>query len=613
MCGIVGLVQRNGAAADTATLELMAAAVAHRGPDDSGTWTDGPFGLGHRRLSIIDLKSGQQPMATADRRLWISYNGEIYNFRELAAELSGHGHRLRTTSDTEVVLYAYRQWGVDCVHHFRGMFAFAIADLDRRRLFLARDHLGIKPLFWVDRPHVFAFASELQALRCLPELGLQVDLEAVDQYLQLQYIPAPNTIYRQVHKLAPGHRMVVDLENGAQPPERYWKLEFRPHHGRSEEEWIEVLDGCLQTSVRAHLVADVPFGAFLSGGVDSSAVVAKMARSLPEPVKTFTIGFEEEEFSELGYARQVARRWGTEHHEEVLRPDAISILPTLVRHYGEPFGDSSAIPTYYVSRLAAASVPMVLSGDGGDELFAGYHSYRTYMRWLSFDGTPRWRRLAYPLAHLLRPQRYLRRRPDLVAWMSFIEVIPSVVRRRLWRREYRYLCDRPVPGFEEEYARARHYPTIQTLQSMDLNTYLPFAILSKVDVASMISSLEVRTPLVDKEVAELAATIPPELNFARAEGGEFEGKLLLKKALLRDYPEDFLRRPKMGFGVPLRRWFADQGSLHQVVNDRLLASSSPLACLFEHKVMAELIANNAYYPLWLLLFLDEWLRQAQGG
>ncbi len=610
MCGIAGIVMKDGAPVSRPVLAAMTDALAHRGPDDRGVWVDGHLGLGHRRLAIIDPVGAVQPMCDSSRRVWIAYNGEVYNFRDLRQELEGRGHEFRTRSDTEVVLAAWQEWGASCVERLRGMFALAIVDLDRHTLLLARDHFGIKPLYYLNSPRLFAFASELEALRRLPEVAFDVDLGAIDEYLRLQYIPAPRTAYRQVAKLRPGHRLAVGLDGVPATAERYWQLRFAPEHGRSEDEWLELLDSTLAESVHAHMVADVPFGAFLSGGVDSSAVVAYMARVLQQPVRTFTIGFTAEEHSELRFAEVVAERWHTEHHVEVLSPDACAILPTLVRHYGEPFGDASAIPTYYVSRLARTAVPMVLSGDGGDELFAGYASYREWYSWLTSADAPAWKRWLYPLAQRLRPGRYLPRDPsNLAAWLSFVSWTPRPTRRQLWRPEHRHLADQESPFFAEEFARCAGLHPVQRAQYLDLMTYLPFAILAKVDGASMVSSLEVRTPLVDLRVAELAATIPVELNFRRGADGRYEGKLLLKKLLRRYYPEDFLRRPKTGFGVPLATWLGDATTLRTTVHDRLLSPTSPLAELFEPAAIRALVRNAAHAPVWLLLVLDEWLRQ----
>jgi len=609
MCGIVGLLRFDGAPADRAVLDDMAAALAHRGPDGHGVWSHGPFGLGHRRLAIIDPEGGHQPMGDQEGRTWLSYNGEIYNFRELRGALEARGHRFRTSCDTEVLLAAYREWGPGCVERLRGMFAFAVADLDAGTLFLARDHFGIKPLYFVDTPRVLAFASELQAFRKLPELEREIDLESVDLYLRLQYIPAPRTIYRRVRKLGPAERLTVTIGGGAGPTDRYWRPAMHPDPGPCEDEWLERLDAAITESVRSHLVADVDFGAFLSGGIDSTLIVTAMARQLARPVRTFTIGFQEPGHDESVHAQKVARRWDTDHHVEVLRPDAIGILPDLVRHYGEPFGDSSAIPTYYVSRLAARSVPMVLSGDGGDELFAGYDTYRGFARWLSFEGAPGWKRLMYPIAHRLLPRRYPRRIADARTWLAFTEIVAHHARRRLWRPELRPATVMVPERLAREARSTSPAAPVTFAQTLDLTNYLPFVILTKVDVASMMSGLEVRTPLVDRRVFDLAAAIPPELNFGRGPDGISDGKRLLKKLLERDFPADLVHRRKTGFGAPIGPWFGPSGSLRSAVHDRLLAPASPLHELFRPTAVRSLLHADAAWPLWLLLFLDEWLRQ----
>ena len=319
----------------------------------------------HARLSIIDLETGKQPICNEDGTVWITYNGEIYNYRELRLQLEGKGHQFHTKSDTEVIVHSYEEWGDQCVERFRGMFAFGIADLKQQRVFLARDQLGIKPLYYLRTASCFAFASEIQALRCIPHLDLSIDIQGLDQYLWLQYIPAPKTIFKEISKLPPAHYLTVTFDGDCSRAEEYWRIRFSPVRRRSEGEWLEMIEEVVRDSVKTHLVSDVPFGAFLSGGVDSSAVVAYMSRTMTEPVKTFSIGFEEDEFSEIDYAEVVAKKWGTEHHVEIVKPDALEVLPRLVKHYGEPFGDSSALPTYYVCQMARKHVPMVLSpGDG---------------------------------------------------------------------------------------------------------------------------------------------------------------------------------------------------------------------------------------------------------
>jgi asparagine synthase (glutamine-hydrolysing) len=613
MCGIVGLLNTDGAPASPAILQRMTAALAHRGPDGEGLEIGGPAGLGHRRLAIIDLEGGKQPLANEDGRVWITYNGELYNYRELRPVLEAHGHRFRTNSDTEVILHAYEEWGDACVERFRGMFAFAIHDGRKRRLFLARDHLGIKPLYWLQAANCFAFASELQALRHVPGVPFEIDLPAVAQYLRLQYIAAPRTIFRNVWKLPPACRMSVAFDGRISGPEEYWRLEFRPNRRRAKAEWLEALDEVLRDSVRAHLVADVPFGAFLSGGVDSSAVVAYMAEILDRPVRTFTIGFEEEEYSELSYAEQAARQCGTEHHVEIVRPDALAILPDLVRCYGEPFGDSSAVPTYYVSKMARAWVPMILSGDGGDETFAGYGTHREWMNLLAGRAPrPLWKRLARPVAERLLPSRYPPVRPSLDYWLPLVTYLHPAEQADLWRPEYRNDWAARTEAFDEAFAQARRFDPCSIVQYLDIKTYLPFDILTKVDVASMMHGLEVRTPLVDVRVMEFAATIPSELCMARGNDGQWRGKRLLRDLLRRRFPADFLDRPKMGFGVPIARWFRSGGAYHRALEERLLGPASTRREWFEPAAICRLIDENRAGPLWLLLFLEEWLRQNAG-
>lgn len=608
MCGICGILSTNGSAIEEPMLRSMTAAITHRGPDGEGIHLQGKVGLGHRRLAIIDPVGGAQPMSNEDGSVWITYNGEIYNFLEIRNELRACGHKFRTQSDTEMVIHAYEKWGKHCVEKFRGMFAFAIADFRRQELFLARDPLGIKPLYYLIANGVFAFASEIQALRAIPGIEWRVDLQAVDEYLYLQYIPAPRTVFQGLYKLRPAHFMVVPFAAPAATPERYWRLNFKPVP-RHEEDLLAELDLVLRQSVEAHLVSDVPFGAFLSGGIDSTAIVGYMAQILRKPVKTFSIGFAEKELNELPYARQVAERWGTEHHEEIVRPDGLAILPELVRHYGEPFGDASAIPTYYVSRLARQHVPMVLSGDGGDEAFGGYNTYRHWLQWLSKTGMPWWKKPLYPLFSTVFPNRWPSRKPLLKNWLRIMQYISPDWRRRLWRGEFQCVCGQPLPTLEEAFHEAAGYDALQTVQYVDLMSYLPYAILTKVDVASMLNSLEVRTPIVDIRVMEFAATIPSSDKMASTGTGPLEGKLIFKKLLRKYFPESFLQRPKQGFGIPMHHWFGSGGKIFDSVRERLLNPSSPLHEWFEPKVLAALITNDRVAAVWLLLFLDEWLCQ----
>ncbi len=557
-------------------------------------------------------------MSNEDDQVWITYNGEIYNYRELQQRLERLGYRFRTRSDTEVILHAYEEWGERCVERFRGMFAFGIADFRKRRLFLARDHLGIKPLYYARTRTGFAFASELNALKTVEFLDFTLNMRAMDQYLWLQYIPAPDTIWLEVSKLPPAHCMSVTFAGAVAKPEAYWRLAFRPDNRLSKDEWAEGLDAVLRESVRAHMVSDVPFGAFLSGGVDSSAIVAYMAQLTDRPVRTFTIGFEDEEFSEAQFARVAARRWGTEHYEEIITPDALELLPRLVRHYGEPFGDSSAIPTFCVSQAARQFVPMVLSGDGGDEAFAGYDRYTQWMEeWSQREKLVRtrlgWKRHLLPLASRLLPRRYeAPGRLPAREWIQYLECLSRDVRMRLWRPEWRTAIYWPPETFERVLRVARRYGPSHMAQYIDIQVYLPFDILTKVDVASMMHGLEVRTPMADHKVMEFAATIPAHFNIGRDERGEWQGKRLLKEIIARWYPPDYLRRPKKGFSLPLKKWMGRKGAWREIVEARLTGMDSELHAYFDSAAIRRLLSQNFGGALWLLLVLEEWLRQNRG-
>ncbi len=610
MCGIAGIINLNNQPVDPETLAAMTEAVRHRGPDGQGQHIDGGFGLGHRRLSIIDLTGGAQPMSNEDGQVWVIYNGEIYNYSELQKELASAGHRFKSCCDTEVIVHAYEEWGLRCVERFRGMFAFAVLDARRKELFLARDRLGIKPLVYSREPGRIAFASELQALERLPDLDLCVNLDALDQYLQLGYIPAPTTIYQNVYKLPPGHTMTVTGSGKVLGPERYWDVQFDPDEKPTEQEWLDQLDETIREAVRLRLRADVPFGAFLSGGVDSSLVVAYMAKLLQEPVRTFSIGFGELDHSELPYARQAADSWGTNHHEQVLRPNALEILPDLVRHYGEPFGDSSAVPTYYVSQLARRHVKMVLSGDGGDENFGGYFQY------LVAAGYQRERRtmkasIRHAMGKAARAVGILPRLGPLDLWTKTVALTSPQDRRTLFRRGG-VSVNRVPRSLRTSIKRNGRLNLISWFQYFDLKNYLPYDILTKVDIASMYHGLEVRVPLLDHKVVELAARIPARFKVRRTGDSQFEGKIIFKKLAERYYDKHFFNRKKMGFAIPLQHWFRDCPSGQ--LSERLLDPASRLTDLFERTALETVVNQRQEHSLystrlWLLLFLAEWFRQ----
>jgi asparagine synthase (glutamine-hydrolysing) len=619
MCGIAGIMRWNGMVPEQSEIERMTAAVAHRGPDGVGILRRDNLALGHRRLAIIDPELGQQPMSNEDETLWITYNGEMYNYLELKEELRQKGHQFVTNSDTEVAIHAYQEWGVDCLKKFRGMFAFALADFRTRKLFLARDHFGIKPLYYRIGKDYVAFASELAALREVDDAVPTGSLWALELYLRYLYIPTPHTIYHDVYKLPPSSYLLADFDGPLGEPVKYWDINFRAENGTSVQRWEEQAEAVISDSVKAHLVADVPFGVFLSGGIDSSLVALKMSQILERPVKAFSIGFKEEQYSELAFARQVAERCGIELHTEVVEDNSLDFLPELIAHYGEPFGDSSAIPTWHVSRLAREHVPMVLSGDGGDEGFAGYGSYAY---WLGRDPVRRtWSDLPRsPRASFYWARQGLRNRltrgswHDLAEWESTFCFVTEQGRRALWRPEYQSFIGRGCEIFEEADRNARRNDRVAYAQYLDFQTYLPCDILTKVDVASMYHGLEVRTPLIDVRVLELAARLPLDQRLGRNGSSELVPKYLLKKILGRTFPAEFIHRKKQGFAIPRDVWFRPGQPARKLLEAVLLDRASRLREFFNpQEIQLQLDIHNEdrdnSNALWALLVLGLWLAQ----
>jgi len=586
MCGIAGYLIFDGTPARADLLHLMAKRIVHRGPDGCGTLVRGAAGLAHRRLSIIDAEGGAQPMSNEDGSVWIVFNGEIYNHAELREELSGH--RFATRCDTEVIVHAYEEWGAECVARFRGMFAFAILDLRSRSLFLARDRIGIKPLVYFNDGRRFAFASELSALYALDDPPREILPEAVGMFFRHACIPAPHTILRNVFKLPPAHTLRIPFDGAETTIRRYWKPEFKPEEHVREEEWIERVSVALTDSVRAHLMSDVAFGAFLSGGVDSSTVVALMAREMSAPVKTFSIGFENPDFSELPFARQVAERFGTDHHEEIVRPDALAVLPEIVRHHGEPFGDSSAIPTHYVAKLAAGHVKMALSGDGGDEVFAGYPWYANVVQAFGGPSGLLRQRLGFAIGSKADP---------ILTWLNAQSVFDAASIPRLLHSDFL-----PPP-----LASPRLPDDLCSLmQACDMEGYLPGDILAKVDIAAMTFGLEARVPLLDPPLIKLCGSIPSRYKLRRTPDG-FDQKSILKRVVEPLLGSDFLNRKKQGFSVPLRDWFAP-GSRSGIA-DRIRASRIGDFCRMTEVENLLSTPDDVSTKLWLLLVFSEWLEQ----
>ena len=574
MCGICGVFHYGEGHADPGLVERQQRVLTHRGPDDWDVWGEGPVALGHRRLSIVDLSSGgHQPMPNEDGSLRVTYNGELYGWPELKAVLAARGHAFRGASDTEALLHLYEEHGDGLLQHLRGMFAFALYDRNRRRLLVARDRLGIKPLYYHDDGRRLAFASELKALMLDPGIPREVDEHAVADFLTFQYVPSPGTIWKGVRKLPPGHRLACDA-SGVRV-ERYWSLPVEPEPGHSGEYYRERLRALLAEAVRLRLVADVPLGAFLSGGVDSSVVVALMAQAVPEPIKTFSIGFDEREFSELEDARRVAVHLKTDHRELIVRPRALEILPRLVWQMDEPFADASMIPMHYLSEMARREVKVALSGDGGDESFAGYATYDWAQRHAGLDRIPRaLRRIAGVPSWLFGPGTSIGRRLrrfSLDAAERHLDAMSFFSEPELERIAGPALHDtlrrhEPYAGPRLHHARAAGpMGPVPALLYLDAMTYMTDDVLTKVDRTSMMHSLEVRVPLLDHKVLEFVSRIPFEYKLR----GRI-GKWILKECVRDLLPPETLKRRKQGFGVPLERWF--NGSFGQVARDVLLDS-----------------------------------------
>ena len=621
MCGFAGYLSFQ-LPARRSTVEKMLKEMVHRGPDDYGIHEDAlafpHIVLGHRRLSILDLsQAGHQPMANEDGTLWIVFNGEIYNYLELRKDLVARGHKFHSETDTETILHLYEEHGTECVSYLRGMFAFAIWDSKNRDLFLARDRVGKKPIYYAQVPGGFFFASEIHALFPVDKIGRTLDLVALDLYFAYSYIPSPYSIFQEIRKLPPACTLVV--QSGGFFVRQYWSLDFSPKLEISFSEAKEQLLSHLEESTRIRLRSDVPLGCFLSGGVDSSSIVAMMARCSTSRIKTFSIGFPEKEYDETSYARTISSLYDTEHHECIVEPLSIEVLPELVRHYGEPFADSSALPSWYLSELTARHVTVVLNGDGGDEAFAGYNKYYDGLRLetLSRVLPQSLARSANRLIRLLPGKkadkiRFMLHLLSLNPAERFAELrteIKSSVRRSLYSSEVQEERENAVKNYLASlYARAKGEGALDRMLYTDTFSYLPEELLVKMDRATMAHSLEARSPLLDHRLLEFAARLPSKYKIS----GKAK-KHILVEAVSPLFPEGFLNRPKMGFCVPLHAWF--RGKLNGYVQDRILhgkmASSGLFQLSFLHRVLADRVPSlaNSSGLIWRLLILAEWFEQ----
>ncbi len=631
MCGIVGLFDSTGLRpVDPGLLRRMNDTQAHRGPDDFGLHLAPGIGLGHRRLSIIDLAGGHQPLFNEDGTVAVVYNGEIYNFAELAAELVAAGHTFRTRCDTEVIVHAWEEWGEACVERFRGMFAFGLWDARMETLFLARDRLGIKPLFYATLgTGLVLFGSELKSILAYPDVPRRIDPQAVEEYFAYGYIPDPRTIYRDVLKLAPGHTLCLRRGEAPARPRQYWDVAFAGRSDLSEAEASEQFRAHLREAVQIRLIAEVPLGAFLSGGVDSSAVVAMMAGLSESAVNTCSISFGEAAYDESRYARMIADRYRTNHHVRQVDPSAFDLVDRLVGFYDEPFADSSAIPTYRVCALGRERVTVALSGDGGDEVFAGYRRYR----WHHYEEQVRGRLpqgLRGPVFGMLG-QMYpkldwapkpLRAKATLQAlarnsvdgYFHSVSILSDGLRRQLYsdgfRRELQGYHAAEVLRRYMEAAPAEHY--LERVQYADIKTYLPGDILTKVDRASMAHALEVRVPILDHHLIEWAATVPPALKLRGR-----EGKYLMKKALEPLVPAEVMYREKMGFAVPISQWFRGplKARLHEALTGPTLAATGIFDRGFLSRLFDDHVAGRRDHSasLWALVMFESFIRQVHAG
>ncbi len=616
MCGIAGMCNLDGAPLDRSLLRSMTRVLSHRGPDAEGFYVNGAVGLGHRRLSIIDVAGGAQPLANEDGTVWVVLNGEIYNFRSLRSELESRGHQFTTRSDTEVIVHLYEERGDDCVAALAGMFAFAVWDERRQRLLLARDRLGKKPLYYAHRPgRALTFGSELKAVVTDPEAPRELDLEALDRYLSLLYVPAPGTIFRDVRKLPAGHLLVASPQNVS--VREYWDLQVPEGPRRRLEDHREEFLARLTEAVQARLVSDVPLGAFLSGGLDSSSVVALMAGASDRPVITASVGFREAEYDERPAARLVARHFGCDARESEVTPDIRGLLPKLAWHFDEPFADSSAVPTYYVSGMARRHVTVALSGDGGDELLAGYRRH-FWDRWEA-----RARRLARPPAAARALARLwpsnARGKNALIhlaltadeacARKHSAELFRDGGKRALYSDDMAALSAEfdPLAIHRAYYNRCRANDPLDRSLYVDLKTYLADDILVKVDRMSMAHGLEVRAPFLDHRVVEFIASLPSELKLRGR-----TTKFILREAMRGCLPQEVLAKPKHGFEAPINRWLRCE--LRESVEDILCSSRAQQRGLFDPRAVKQLWADhldgtiNAGHRLWILLMLELWFQ-----
>ena len=623
MCGIVGQFNFNKKSVLETDILKMNKKIEHRGPDDLGTFIHENIGLGHTRLSIIDLsKNGHQPMSDSSKRFWITYNGEIYNFKELRNNLKKDGIDFKSETDTEVIIYLFKKYGPECLKYLRGMFAFAILDREKKELFLARDRVGQKPLKYYHDQNKFIFASELKAIFTNPEIKKEINLEAIDEYLTFKYIPAPKTGFKNIFKLPPAHYMIIK-ENGKKIIKKYWDLNYEKKLKLNEEEILEKVEEKLKESVGLRLMADVPLGAHLSGGIDSSLIVALMSELSNKQLNTFSIGFKEKEYNELPYAKLVAEKYKTNHHEFIINPQALEILPEIAYQYEEPYADASAIPTWYLSKITRKNISVALNGDGGDENFAGYERYRAMQLYYTFKSIPLKKSagiLNSILFRITNNKIFAKATKQLQAdysspenfYLSIIEYLNPNDKRKLYNQNLQNTLKVKLNNSIQKenknlFANTSNLNWLDQVLKIGILTHLPDDLLVKIDMASMAFGLEIRSPFLDHELLELSAQISPEL---KLKGNQ--KKYILKKIAEKYLPSECIYRPKQGFSVPLEHWFKDE--LNKYIETKIL-NKNFLDFGFDKNYIKEILEKhqtkkeNNENKLYSLLMLSLWFEK----
>ncbi len=622
MCGIVGYLKLNGETVDTNIIESMCQTIVHRGPDDVGSYIKDNIGIGMRRLSIIDLETGKQPISNENNSLYIVFNGEIYNYKELRPDLVTKGHTFKTNSDTEVILHLYEEYSEGCLKYLNGMFAFAIWDEKNKELFCARDRLGIKPFYYMLDKNRLIFGSEIKAILEEKNLDLELDLEALSQYLAFEFIPFPGTLIQSIKKLPPGHFLYAD--SSGVKIRQYWSAEEIEEKERSEEETVEELESLLRDSVRLRLRSDVPFGAFLSGGIDSSSIVGQMTGLLDSKPKTFSIGFHDKSYNELSYAAQVAGLFGTDHTDQVIEPSAIDLIENLINYMDDPIGDFSIFPTYLVSRLAREKVKVILSGDGGDELFGGYDTYIAQKLYRYYSLIPFHLRkyIIQPLANILPPtekkkgvinkiKRFvggtsMPEQYDHFRWMIFLR--PEENNHIFSDEVSRSIDAGSAFSFITRYLDKNRLCGINRSMYLDIKTYLVDNILVKVDRMSMATSLEARVPFLDHRVVEFALSIPQDLKIKN-----FKTKYVLKKMTEKMLPDNVINKPKQGFSIPMKNWL--KGPVKPMMTDMLSYDRIEKQGIFNpdyiETMMKDHLDNrmNNSHQIWSLMLFQLWMER----